>query len=543
MKISPRHVIRPDETLYSWVSRLHAMSTNIKNDMTYSDLFSRTRVRIHPFLPAHIGDLSKNTGVTSKKLIEGHTLYPLFRFYGLDKNSRLRDAMLGNDGGQAIMIARLPHSKLKFFRGTKFCPICIESEREKDGFGIFRVRHQIPGVDACHLHRCLLNGLKSGDYGYDGNLSLPPKATAKIPANNFQIEFSSFVSNVLDIAIETPLSLDHRAISRRILHERGLLTKSGSFRMHKFVNTIRDSPHAISFGAVMSFPELMKSFQFIGPMIREKTHYPAHPSKHLLFHFLLFNGDTGLYHRTGANDIELREDDSSSESSASSEDSRVIELLKAGKSMNYIESITSKSRSFIKRAAKLNEIDVMTNTRATPQDVARSVWSKAFYGFDRKEISAELNISVSYVETVISHCKGLAQWRRHLKVRRSVLRAYNELMTARKNHPDWKIKDIKRAYSKAYHCLYHNDRKILDTVMPRKTKPIPPSKDWETLDDEICQALKNIDHKGMSLSQLDDMLLGSGMLLSHLDKLPRVKKRLSSNSRAIDKRLPSNAIS
>ena len=146
MTIPIRNRIREDETVFSWLARIYRLSHFVELNQFYQQYFGVKRVRLHPYLPAHLDEIAKETGSDGERLLLHHTLYPLFRFFNIENEGKLRTSMLSRSGQNVINSAALPHSKITFFYGQKYCPNCEKETTLRLGFAYYRVEHQIPGV-------------------------------------------------------------------------------------------------------------------------------------------------------------------------------------------------------------------------------------------------------------------------------------------------------------------------------------------------------------------------------------------------------------
>lgn len=157
---------------------------------------------------------------------------------------------------------------------------------------------------------------------------------------------------------------------------------------------------------------ILRKKSFLGPLLREKTSFPAHPLKHLLFSFWLFDGNADLFIQT----ISAKtEPPLSNVEKPSNLEDEIICMLNEGKSMNFIEVLTGKSRCAIKRIAELNGLEHATNEMHYSNAIKRAVQRKALMGIHRNEIAQELSVGIGYVEQVICNTPHLSEWRKKLR--------------------------------------------------------------------------------------------------------------------------------
>lgn len=152
--------IYEDEILYSFISRYHERSGNIRINSTVEDLFSIPYLKSNIYLPGYINNLvnnfPKNCGYTSKEIILNHTLYPFFTFFDSEEFSeKIFNLMLSSDNNNIRNKSGTTNRKMNpiYFR---FCLECIEEDLEKYGETYWHRIHQTPGVLVCPKHNNIL---------------------------------------------------------------------------------------------------------------------------------------------------------------------------------------------------------------------------------------------------------------------------------------------------------------------------------------------------------------------------------------------------
>lgn len=154
----------PDELLYSGIARYHVRSGNRSLKDTTEDLFGSPSVCATVDLPSHLEKLANNLAgeydVTS--LIEKHTLLPYYLpFISEDQASRALDVMAsGAPVGMVHGIIGLFATGVKKPGKLIFCSQCYIADSEKYGEPYWHRVHQLPGVETCLKHGCLLTESK-----------------------------------------------------------------------------------------------------------------------------------------------------------------------------------------------------------------------------------------------------------------------------------------------------------------------------------------------------------------------------------------------
>ncbi|WP_418930357.1 TnsD family Tn7-like transposition protein [Gilvimarinus xylanilyticus] len=518
MKIPYRHRIQPDETVSSFVARALRLSASPSRPSALAEVLGGARVRLHPYMTAHLKTIGRQLDVSAEELLSRHTLYPLFKWFGFDKYRRLKKAMLSGHGGCAVIASGLPHSKLHFYEGLKVCPVCVREDRARLGYAYYKLSHQIPGIGACHEHACRLIGVSGGDFGYDRYISMPPIEMEPELCSPIETRLALFSHNALELAKSSPQPIDYHRIYHDFLRGKGLRTRAGHVRLRKLVCQIINAYEDYDFSDSLGMPETLGTFKFIGPLLRRKTHYRCHPAKHLLLAFWLLDGEANHYLAKIPKE-KGRHLDISKERYG--QEQLVLEFLEDGCSMRKIESTVGRSRSYIRHVAEIHGIPHGTNSMVYPEEIRRKVIALATIGMHRKTISSKTGVGVGYVEMVISNTPGLSQLRRDLRHQKKIEAAVEELTKIRSKHPGWLRKDIKSHCAASYFAIYNEDKELLETLLPPKTKPLPPGKNWQKEDARLSKALRALDLKPKtSLSEIDHLIVGHGFLLKHLNNLP-----------------------
>ncbi|MCW8336585.1 TnsD family Tn7-like transposition protein, partial [Vibrio paucivorans] len=269
--------------------------------------------------------------------------------------------------------------------------------------------------------------------------------------------------------------------------------------------------------------EPISKFKFLGSLLRNKTRMPVHPVKHLFFAFWLFEGDASQFSIVRCN----TSNDFVENTENRDVDSKILELISEGKSMECVHGITGKSRCYIRRVCELHGIEHSSNQNAHSELIRNKVISMAELGRNRQEIAEELSLGIGYVEQVISNTPGLVAHRKKLWILRKVRSSYRELRMARKVHPDWIRKDFKQIHNRAFFYLYRNARRLLESVLPAKLRARGTKFDWVKEDERLYEAIskmKKLDD--LSISALGHHVQDHGHLRRNLKRLTKTKKLL-----------------
>lgn len=466
MKTPILMAIQPTETIFSFLVRWNKLCGYSTESHMSQLVFSQDRIRIHPYLPVQLNTLESILGVPTIALLDNHTLFPLFSFFN---SKKLKHKMLFSSH-TVTSLAGVPHAKLPITFGHKWCQICTAQSIKNKGFPILKIEHQIPGIISCAEHHCLLDVILAGEKGVDRRLVLDVALTVVNRSNPIADAFSRYAQQVLSLTRSSKV-FDLKQLYRYHLQQKGYITRNGFIRISKLKHdftSIIDKNNQITEPKVLN---VLMTQDFLGSLLRQKTSFPAHPLKHLLFSFWLFNGNAELYLRKLT---PIRETQTNVKGLDIANES-IIQLLKKGLSMNAIEAQTGKSRCAIRNIAELNNIEHLSNAMQYPPEIKRAVQMKALMGTHRATIAEELSVGIGYVEQVICNTPHLTHWRKKLRHQVKIKEAEHLLRRIVKDNPSWTRTKVRMAAQAEYALLYFHDKRILNDCLPIGIKPVPPN--------------------------------------------------------------------
>lgn len=159
----PFFSLHPDELLFSACARYHIWSRNPSWKQTMIDLFGSRKGAASIDFPndlKYLCDQMPQGGLSPQEIIEGHTLFPLYRpFLTEERAKKVEQVMINGSNGKGGVI----HFTLGVMASNvitpgylRYCPKCIEVDREQYGEAYWHRHHQAPGVLACYFHRTKL---------------------------------------------------------------------------------------------------------------------------------------------------------------------------------------------------------------------------------------------------------------------------------------------------------------------------------------------------------------------------------------------------
>ena len=156
----------PDETLHSWISRYHRLSSNWQERQTLDETFSTHLLVATANLPSHLSALLAalpvHAKLTMEELIDGATVLPYFRpFLRPGQATQCLQAMSSQNAcGMKIGIG-LVASRIGARNAFRYCRQCCAEDEHLHGSAYWHRAHNLPGVLLCHQHKDVLIELSS----------------------------------------------------------------------------------------------------------------------------------------------------------------------------------------------------------------------------------------------------------------------------------------------------------------------------------------------------------------------------------------------
>ncbi len=151
----------PGELVYSICARFQERVQYPSLRSTVEDLF-QTKNAIAIFdLPSRLDRLVKGLHLsscyTTDYFIDNHTLLPFYSpFLPLERLKLIRSEMCGDNGSKI-------HARLGIVAGSiemplylRYCPLCVQEDKEKFGECYWHREHQLSGVEVCPVHGMFL---------------------------------------------------------------------------------------------------------------------------------------------------------------------------------------------------------------------------------------------------------------------------------------------------------------------------------------------------------------------------------------------------
>ena len=149
--------IYPDELLYSRFARYYERSGYMAYIFAAEDLFQNKNERPDvEFINRLTQDAQSviHKKMSADEVIMNHTMFPYYgRFLGKERRTEAYFALLNTDGNYRNL---LPIPKAKRQRFLRYCPMCVNMDRDKYGETYWHRIHQMQSIDICPVHFCVL---------------------------------------------------------------------------------------------------------------------------------------------------------------------------------------------------------------------------------------------------------------------------------------------------------------------------------------------------------------------------------------------------
>lgn len=153
----------PDELLFSWFARYHDHSGNTSSKQTMKELFGNmSSVAVVDFpnnLEAFYKSIAHFNPPEINDVITNHSMYGYYTAFQSEsmKGRAINYIKNGGKPGAIHMFLGIAASTIKNWQYLRFCPSCVQQDREKYGEAYWHMSHQLPKVFYCHLHQELLH--------------------------------------------------------------------------------------------------------------------------------------------------------------------------------------------------------------------------------------------------------------------------------------------------------------------------------------------------------------------------------------------------
>jgi len=222
----------PDELIYSTLSRYYSKSGYTSYIFVAEDLYEKRTVKpdiefLNPLTKITFDIITQN--ISWERVIKNHTMFPYYaRFLHKDRRNLAYQSLLEMKGNFYNLLAIPKNKETRYLR---YCPLCVNEDREKYGETYWHRSHQMIGVNVCSMHGCYLI---SSDVAISSRAS-PKLVTAEEKAickevqkseNKVELEIAEYIMKVL----QSDVDMDNDISVGEFLHSQMAYTKYRSVR-------------------------------------------------------------------------------------------------------------------------------------------------------------------------------------------------------------------------------------------------------------------------------------------------------------------------
>lgn len=441
--------IYDDETVYSYVARLHEYWVEANHRATAKRWFGKAPINIDQRLPIGLQHLANSTGYSTRELLNQHTFYPLFSGF-VSNPELLKKSMLSNSGRSLANTSSVAQAAMKPLGDSWYCSECIEQDVLTFGVAFWHLSHQMHGVTSCPVHAINLQRIVGSSRKY----YLPPQTdnSPRVMASTHAVRLTNMILCFChDYQYRTYDCLEQYLNGPADLLLLKNIVKGQSVDMVSLLSHSKE------------ISESMFGFQLLSASVihnlLHKAHYSCHPLK---FIFLCYVLD----HMT-VKKRSVKEPIKGEGAKLQVDRERCIRLLKErAYSLREIARRLKRSVNFVKCISSQIMISFQKRTQFITADVEERIIQSANYGTHRKTIAKSEGVSIGSVELIIQSVPGLSKKRKLLRMDKRRNEAKRAILTTIKANPDYSRKELKQECYADYTWLYRHEKVWLYQTLP-----------------------------------------------------------------------------
>lgn len=248
--------LRPNELVYSAISRFHRQTRSSSARATYDMLFGQPKSIGGPQLPSGLEALARRipaaTPSFAEDLLWNHTLFGFYAPLVAHENVRRAHQAMMTDGSKPVANLLGTKQTRGAQRLLRFCPLCAENDSDQFGCAHWNRIHQAPAVVFCSVHQTPLWEAPVRRIGASKDARLRPLDDEIIAASkeiritrddNLLQHLACEATWLVEHARDLPPTQDLASPYRQLLSKRGWTTKSGRVLLDALATTLRAHFH------------------------------------------------------------------------------------------------------------------------------------------------------------------------------------------------------------------------------------------------------------------------------------------------------------
>lgn len=236
----------PDELLYSQLSRYYIKSGHIAYIFAAKELFERSTDRpdvefLNRFSTTALPVITQNSSI--EQIILKHTMFPYYgRFVSKERRRKAFYTMASMEAGYKNVLA-IPKNKDGKQRYLRYCPLCVQADRQMYGEAYWHRIHQMTGINICPIHKCFLCNsamamdTKTSPIFFDADSNISNCLEIQYSDNELECSLAEYMAAVFRADID----MNSYVTIGKYLHYRMAGTKYLSHRgQHRNISVLHD---------------------------------------------------------------------------------------------------------------------------------------------------------------------------------------------------------------------------------------------------------------------------------------------------------------
>ena len=257
----------PDELVYSWFCRLYIHGGYLTHKATLTDLFEKRSCNpSKEFIGYLNADAKKiiSSVIPINNLVAEHTMFPQYaRFFPSDeKLAALRLLGEGSTDPHHLLTILVRNPSSEWMR---YCPLCVNADREKYSETYWHRSHQIRNVNICPKHKChLINS--SVSIRNESAFSFYPAQTTVRDAdviysqNELEHRFTDYCAELVAAPISFQKTTPISSILYKAMKDTPYMKSTGKSRYTKrFYEDITDFYSCINLQNQITFAQIQRA--------------------------------------------------------------------------------------------------------------------------------------------------------------------------------------------------------------------------------------------------------------------------------------------
>lgn len=257
----------PDELVYSWFCRLYIHGGYLTHKAALADLFEKRSCNPSKEFIGYLNTDAKkiiSSVIPINKLVAEHTMFPQYaRFIPSDeKLAALRLLGEGSTDPHHLLTILVRNPSSEWMR---YCPLCVNADREKYSETYWHRSHQIRNVNICPKHKChLINS--SVSIRNESAFSFYPAQTTVRDAdviyskNELEHRFTDYCAELVAAPISFQKTTPISSILYKAMKDTPYMKSTGKSRYTKrFYEDITDFYSCINLQNQITFAQIQRA--------------------------------------------------------------------------------------------------------------------------------------------------------------------------------------------------------------------------------------------------------------------------------------------